>query len=400
MADIPLDLFHEDIWAIFIVRCANCSVLSLLVWDWLLTLSLEISTIWNSIDSVLTLRIHATRGVDPQICRWWFGAQSLTAILLIFVLELLLTVRVLALYSKSRPLSVLLLGLLASKTVAMAALSIFMIRNLAFGSLCLVEDIPATAISVCVLQVVTQAIIWLLTLFRRFQVTRRNRSPIPLVDLVTRDGSWAFVLITVIFAVALFSIPAVHCGGTLTSYKSKHFQAIFPLVTAAPSISRRWLSSTSSSRAALASKLPTKPTVVISTPSLEYIEAEEIDVDLIPADKVQLEITDRAAEQLMNIANRNSNPQAALRVSVESGGCHGYQYKLELAKQQSPDDYHFAHPSIKPSNILVDAVSFSLLNGSTIDFATELIGSSFQVLNNPQAKDSGCGCGVSWELKE
>jgi iron-sulfur cluster assembly 2 len=47
----------------------------------------------------------------------------------------------------------------------------------------------------------------------------------------------------------------------------------------------------------------------------------------------------------------------------------------------------------------VDAVSLSLLNGSTIDFATELIGSSFHVLDNPQAKGSGCGCGVSWELK-
>ena len=60
----------------------------------------------------------------------------------------------------------------------------------------------------------------------------------------------------------------------------------------------------------------------------------------------------------------------------------------------------FTHPSIKPSNILVDAVSFTLLNGSTIDFAVELIGSTFRVAHNPQAKGSGCGCGVSWELKE
>jgi Fe-S cluster assembly iron-binding protein IscA len=60
----------------------------------------------------------------------------------------------------------------------------------------------------------------------------------------------------------------------------------------------------------------------------------------------------------------------------------------------------FTHPSIKPSNILVDAVSFALVNGSTIDFAVELIGSTFRVAHNPQAKGSGCGCGVSWELKD
>jgi len=123
-------------------------------------------------------------------------------------------------------------------------------------------------------------------------------------------------------------------------------------------------------------------------------------VDLLPPECVKLEITDRAAEQLMKIANKEGNPNAALRVAVESGGCHGYQYKMELATTRSLDDYQFSHPSIKPSNILVDAVSLSLLNGSTIDFATELIGSSFRVENNPQAKGSGCGCGVSWELKE
>ena len=65
-----------------------------------------------------------------------------------------------------------------------------------------------------------------------------------------------------------------------------------------------------------------------------------------------------------------------------------------------PFSSQFTHRSIKPSNILVDAVSFTLLNGSTIDFAVELIGSTFRVAHNPQAKGSGCGCGVSWELKD
>ncbi|KIK09309.1 hypothetical protein K443DRAFT_453614 [Laccaria amethystina LaAM-08-1] len=102
----------------------------------------------------------------------------------------------------------------------------------------------------------------------------------------------------------------------------------------------------------------------------------------------------------MSIATRENNPNAALRVSVESGGCHGYQYKMDLAKDHLPDDYHFTHPTIKPSNVFVDAISFSLLNGSTIDFATELIGSSFRVNDNPRSKGTGCGCGVSWELKD
>lgn len=50
----------------------------------------------------------------------------------------------------------------------------------------------------------------------------------------------------------------------------------------------------------------------------------------------------------------------------------------------STSQSHFSHPTIRPSNLYVDAVSMALLKGATIDFATELIGSSFRVLDNPQ----------------
>ncbi|KDQ50279.1 hypothetical protein JAAARDRAFT_589365 [Jaapia argillacea MUCL 33604] len=162
---------------------------------------------------------------------------------------------------------------------------------------------------------------------------------------------------------------------------------------------RRHFSSTRLSQAAPASHPPSKPTVLLASPSQEALDAEELEIELVPAHEAEVEITDRAAEQLRTISQRENNPDAALRIAVESGGCHGYQYKMELATHRQPDDYQFTHPSIRPSNIVVDAVSLSLLKGSTIDFATELIGSSFRILDNPQSKGSGCGCGVSWELK-
>jgi len=40
----------------------------------------------------------------------------------------------------------------------------------------------------------------------------------------------------------------------------------------------------------------------------------------------------------MKIAEREKDTNAALRIAVESGGCHGYQYKMELAKSRSVDD--------------------------------------------------------------
>lgn len=56
-------------------------------------------------------------------------------------------------------------------------------------------------------------------------------------------------------------------------------------------------------------------------------------------------------------------------------------------------------PSSRPLPILIDPPSMEMLKGATVDFTTELIGSAFRVKENPQAKGSGCGCGVSWEAK-
>lgn len=49
--------------------------------------------------------------------------------------------------------------------------------------------------------------------------------------------------------------------------------------------------------------------------------------------------------------------------------------------------------------VVVDEGSLGLMDGSTLEFATELIGSSFRILDNPHSAGKGCGCGVSWELK-
>lgn len=77
---------------------------------------------------------------------------------------------------------------------------------------------------------------------------------------------------------------------------------------------------------------------VLSAPTQAALDDAEIDVTLFAPADTRIELTDRAAEQLRNIAAKENNPQAALRIAVESGGCHGYQYKMELAKARGADD--------------------------------------------------------------
>ncbi|KAI1463314.1 uncharacterized protein F4812DRAFT_463851 [Daldinia caldariorum] len=45
---------------------------------------------------------------------------------------------------------------------------------------------------------------------------------------------------------------------------------------------------------------------------------------------MMLEITPRAANKLSQIMTKDKNPNLALRISVESGGCHGFQYLMSL----------------------------------------------------------------------
>ena len=82
-----------------------------------------------------------------------------------------------------------------------------------------------------------------------------------------------------------------------------------------------------------------------------------------------------------------------LRVSVEGGGCSGFQYKFDMEHSKAADDLVINRDG---ATILIDPISVNYMAGSEIDFVDDLIGASFKV-KNPQAKAS-CGCGTSFAL--
>ena len=48
--------------------------------------------------------------------------------------------------------------------------------------------------------------------------------------------------------------------------------------------------------------------------------------------------------------------------------------------------------------MVMDQASLELLQGSTVDFTQELIGSQFKIVGNPRASSS-CGCGTSFDIE-
>ncbi|EPQ62036.1 Bgt-942 [Blumeria graminis f. sp. tritici] len=168
--------------------------------------------------------------------------------------------------------------------------------------------------------------------------------------------------------------------------------------------------------------------------------------------EMSLEITPRASKRLKEIMIQDANPNLALRIQVENGGCHGFQYLMSLttipqieamagmttsqnsqilAPSQSQalplsstgqssdmpthfpsghdnresrqetllgeDDTIFIAPDDSNAKIILDGPSLEILAGSKVDYTTELIGSQFKIIDNPLATSS-CGCGTSFDI--
>ena len=102
-------------------------------------------------------------------------------------------------------------------------------------------------------------------------------------------------------------------------------------------------------------------------------------------------ITQAAANRIAVLKDIES--ATYFRVSVDGGGCSGFQYKFDFDNTKSDDDLSFDAHGI---TVLVDDMSIGFLEGAQLDYVEELIGSYFKV-ENPNATAS-CGCGTSFSV--
>jgi iron-sulfur cluster assembly accessory protein len=103
-------------------------------------------------------------------------------------------------------------------------------------------------------------------------------------------------------------------------------------------------------------------------------------------------VTERAARRISEIA-AGEPVNKLLRVSVEGGGCSGFQYKFDLVSRPDPGDVIIERAG---AQVVLDPISLTYMAGSEIDFTDELIGASFKI-KNPRAT-AACGCGTSFSI--
>lgn len=106
-------------------------------------------------------------------------------------------------------------------------------------------------------------------------------------------------------------------------------------------------------------------------------------------------LTDNLVKRIKDLRAAHNNPGLSLRVTVNGGGCQGFEYDFALDAAKGAQDQVFERDG---AAVVIDDVSLPYLAGAEIDYVEELIGAHFTI-NNPNAASS-CGCGTSFSVKD
>jgi iron-sulfur cluster assembly accessory protein len=105
-----------------------------------------------------------------------------------------------------------------------------------------------------------------------------------------------------------------------------------------------------------------------------------------------IRITENAARHIEKMLARRNAGERGLRLGIKAGGCSGFEYTFAWESAPGPSDAVFEGEN--GARVFVDPKSLRLLDGTVLDYDTNLLSRGF-VLDNPHAK-STCGCGTSF----
>ena len=125
----------------------------------------------------------------------------------------------------------------------------------------------------------------------------------------------------------------------------------------------------------------------MDTPALFEAKSTQPDVP-------SLFLTEAAITRLRDLfKKKGAHTPHYLHIQVDAGGCAGFTYLLNLVDSVPEDTTLLSYEDV---SLVLDEASLDILKGSTLDYATSLMGAAFS-LKNPAATAS-CGCGTSFSI--
>ena len=108
-----------------------------------------------------------------------------------------------------------------------------------------------------------------------------------------------------------------------------------------------------------------------------------------------VEFTETALRRVRDLLS--DKPEGWFRVGIRGGGCSGLSYFMDVIEAPGEKDKRLdLAVEGEPLRVCVDNKSYLFLNGTEVDWQSDLIKSQF-VFTNPNAKRS-CSCGESFTV--
>src|SRR5438552_18646200 len=107
------------------------------------------------------------------------------------------------------------------------------------------------------------------------------------------------------------------------------------------------------------------------------------------AESPRIVISSAADVQIWKMLAKRAAGETALRVGVKAGGCSGFEYVFGWEAAPRASDVVFEGAG--GAKVYVDPRSLQVLDGSVLDYDTNMLSKGF-VFTNPHATGT-CGCG-------
>ncbi|KAJ2924762.1 hypothetical protein H1R20_g12330, partial [Candolleomyces eurysporus] len=133
-------------------------------------------------------------------CYIWNVYQGLATVLIVAAVDYILILRIFALYSRNRTIRYLVATLYLLELVTMSIGVGLAVPKLGYDDLCTLIDVPDTFLIAAGAPIAFQTILFALTAWRFLEAVKAGWGNVPIIQLLMRDGTWAFILL---FAILL-----------------------------------------------------------------------------------------------------------------------------------------------------------------------------------------------------